>query len=111
MIRFSGAEGTQPGLCFFDVGADDLITRITDFWPELTARRCEVTGAVRLERGGLAGICGISGLGLRRWMAGLHALLCRGRARACDETYRVVAVRGCGTNEPPANRANLTERY
>ena len=34
MIRFSGAEGTQPGLCFFDVGADDLITRITDFWPE-----------------------------------------------------------------------------
>ena len=28
------AEGTQPGLCFFDLGADDLITRITDFWPE-----------------------------------------------------------------------------
>jgi hypothetical protein len=34
MIRFSGAEGTQPGLCFFDLGADGLITRITDFWPE-----------------------------------------------------------------------------
>ena len=25
---------TQPGLSFFDVGGDGLITRITDFWPE-----------------------------------------------------------------------------
>jgi predicted ester cyclase len=33
-IEFTGSAGTQPGLCFFDLGDEDLITRITDFWPE-----------------------------------------------------------------------------
>ena len=34
MIRFSDAAGTVPGVCFFDLGEDGLITGITDFWPE-----------------------------------------------------------------------------
>lgn len=34
LIRFSDAGETQPGVCFFDLGPDGLITRITDFWPE-----------------------------------------------------------------------------
>jgi hypothetical protein len=33
-IEFTGREGTQPGLCFFDLAEDGQITRITDFWPE-----------------------------------------------------------------------------
>jgi hypothetical protein len=33
-IEFTGREGTQPGLCFFDLGDDGRITRITDFWPD-----------------------------------------------------------------------------
>src|SRR6266705_3402514 len=33
-IEFSGPEGTQSGLCFFELGDDGLITRITDFWPD-----------------------------------------------------------------------------
>lgn len=33
-IAVTGEEGTQPGLCFFDLSDDGLITRITDFWPE-----------------------------------------------------------------------------
>jgi hypothetical protein len=33
-IEFIGAGGTQPGLCFFELDADDRIVRITDFWPE-----------------------------------------------------------------------------
>ncbi len=31
-FRVDGSE--QPGLCFFDLGADGTIERITDFWPE-----------------------------------------------------------------------------
>ena len=33
-IEFTGHEGTQPGLCFFDLGDDGTIAVITDFWPE-----------------------------------------------------------------------------
>lgn len=33
-IEFTRPEGTQPGLCFFDLGDDGRITQITDFWPE-----------------------------------------------------------------------------
>jgi hypothetical protein len=33
-VRFSGADGIEPGLTFFDLGGDGRITRITDFWPE-----------------------------------------------------------------------------
>jgi SnoaL-like domain len=33
-VQFSGADGIEPGLTFFDLGADGRITRITDFWPE-----------------------------------------------------------------------------
>lgn len=34
VVRFSAAGETQPGVCFFDLGADGLIIRITDFWPD-----------------------------------------------------------------------------
>ena len=33
-VDFTGPEGTQPGLCFFDLGEDGLISQITDFWPD-----------------------------------------------------------------------------
>ena len=33
-IEFTGPEGAQPGLCFFDLDDKGQITRITDFWPE-----------------------------------------------------------------------------
>lgn len=34
-IEFTGQEGgTQPGLCFFELGDDGRITHITDFWPD-----------------------------------------------------------------------------
>ena len=33
-IEFTGPEGTQPGLCFFDFADDGKIALITDFWPE-----------------------------------------------------------------------------
>src|SRR6185437_14862474 len=33
-IEFTGAEGTQPGLCFFELADDGKIALITDFWPE-----------------------------------------------------------------------------
>lgn len=33
-IRFSDADGSQYGLCFFELDGDGLIGRITDFWPE-----------------------------------------------------------------------------
>ncbi|MDE3085609.1 MAG: nuclear transport factor 2 family protein [Acidobacteriota bacterium] len=33
-IEFTGPEGTQPGLCFFDLDDDGRIVRITDFWPD-----------------------------------------------------------------------------
>jgi FHA domain/SnoaL-like domain len=32
--EFTGPEGTQPGLCFFDLADDGKIALITDFWPE-----------------------------------------------------------------------------
>jgi len=44
-IEFTGQEGTQPGLCFFDLGDDGKITQITDFWPdpyELPASRAHL---------------------------------------------------------------------
>ena len=34
VIRFTDADGSQQGLCFFDFGPDGLITRIADYWPE-----------------------------------------------------------------------------
>ncbi len=34
LIRFSAGGESQPGVCFFDLGADGLISRITDFWPD-----------------------------------------------------------------------------
>jgi hypothetical protein len=33
-VEFTGPEGIQPGLCFFDLGDDGKIAVITDFWPE-----------------------------------------------------------------------------
>ena len=33
-IEFTGPEGTQPGLCFFDLADDGKIALITDFWPD-----------------------------------------------------------------------------
>jgi hypothetical protein len=44
-IEFTGPDGTQPGLCFFDLTADGKIARITDFWPdpyELPASRAHL---------------------------------------------------------------------
>jgi len=44
-IEFTGQEGTQPGLCFFELGDDGWITQITDFWPdpyELPATRAHL---------------------------------------------------------------------
>jgi hypothetical protein len=33
-IWITDASGTQPGLCFFELGDDGRIARITDFWPD-----------------------------------------------------------------------------
>lgn len=33
-IEVTMPDCTQPGVCFFDLGHDGRITRITDFWPE-----------------------------------------------------------------------------
>ena len=33
-IEFTGVEGTQPGLCFFELDDQGRISRITDFWPD-----------------------------------------------------------------------------
>jgi SnoaL-like domain len=44
-IEFTGPEGTQPGVCFFELDDDGLIARITDFWPdpyELPASRAHL---------------------------------------------------------------------
>jgi predicted ester cyclase len=44
-IEFTGPDGTQPGLCFFDLADDGKIARITDFWPdpyELPASRAHL---------------------------------------------------------------------
>ena len=43
--EFTGPEGTQPGLCFFDLADDGKISVITDFWPdpyELPASRAHL---------------------------------------------------------------------
>ncbi|MGZ4384323.1 MAG: nuclear transport factor 2 family protein [Gaiellaceae bacterium] len=34
LIRVTDADGTQRGLCFFELDDAGLIARITDFWPE-----------------------------------------------------------------------------
>jgi pSer/pThr/pTyr-binding forkhead associated (FHA) protein len=44
-VEFTGPDGTQPGLCFFDLTADGTIARFTDFWPdpyELPASRAHL---------------------------------------------------------------------
>jgi hypothetical protein len=44
-VEFTGPDGTQPGLCFFDLDDDGKIARITDFWPdpyELPASRAHL---------------------------------------------------------------------
>jgi predicted ester cyclase len=44
-IEFTGPDGTQPGLCFFDLADDGKIAVITDFWPdpyELPASRAHL---------------------------------------------------------------------
>jgi hypothetical protein len=44
-VEFTGPEGTQPGLCFFELDDGGLIARITDFWPdpyELPASRAHL---------------------------------------------------------------------
>jgi hypothetical protein len=33
-IEFTGPDGTQPGLCFFDLDDTGKIAQITDFWPD-----------------------------------------------------------------------------
>lgn len=33
-IQITEEDERYPGLCFFDLDADGLIARITDFWPE-----------------------------------------------------------------------------
>ncbi|HEY1514867.1 MAG TPA: nuclear transport factor 2 family protein [Solirubrobacteraceae bacterium] len=33
-VDFTDSDGTQPGLCFFEIDDANTITRITDFWPE-----------------------------------------------------------------------------
>jgi hypothetical protein len=44
-IEFTGPDGPQPGLCFFDLDEHGLIAQITDFWPdpyELPASRAHL---------------------------------------------------------------------
>jgi hypothetical protein len=44
-LEFTVPDGTESGLCFFDLGPDLLITEITDFWPqsyELPASRAHL---------------------------------------------------------------------
>jgi predicted ester cyclase len=44
-IEFTGPEGSQPGLCFFDLADNGKIAAITDFWPdpyELPATRAHL---------------------------------------------------------------------
>jgi ketosteroid isomerase-like protein len=33
-IEVAGADGRQPGLCFFELDETGLIARIHDFWPD-----------------------------------------------------------------------------
>jgi hypothetical protein len=44
-VEFTGPDGTQPGLCFFDLDDAGRIAQITDFWPdpyELPASRAHL---------------------------------------------------------------------
>jgi hypothetical protein len=44
-VELTGPEGTQPGLCFFELDGSGLISVITDFWPdpyELPASRAHL---------------------------------------------------------------------
>jgi ketosteroid isomerase-like protein len=44
-LEFTGREGTQPGLCFFELDDDGRIASIADFWPdpyELPASRAHL---------------------------------------------------------------------
>lgn len=44
-IELTGPDGTQPGLCFFELAEDGRIAEITDFWPdpyELPASRAHL---------------------------------------------------------------------
>src|SRR4029077_9149744 len=44
-VEFAGLDGTQPGLCFFELDENGLIAEITDFWPdpyELPASRAHL---------------------------------------------------------------------
>jgi hypothetical protein len=44
-IEMTDADGTQPGVCFFDLAQDGRIAAITDFWPapaELPASRAHL---------------------------------------------------------------------
>jgi SnoaL-like domain len=44
-IQMSDADEQYPGLCFFDLDENGLITRITDFWPtpaEIPASRAHL---------------------------------------------------------------------
>src|SRR5205823_3652332 len=34
LVRFTDTNGSQTGLCFFELDHDGLITSIRDFWPE-----------------------------------------------------------------------------
>ena len=44
-VEFTGPDGRQPGLCFFELDGAGLIARIDDFWPdpyELPASRAHL---------------------------------------------------------------------
>jgi hypothetical protein len=44
-IEITGPDGTETGLCFFDLADDGTIAQITDFWPgpsELPASRAHL---------------------------------------------------------------------
>ncbi len=44
-VQFTGPDGSQPGLCFFELDETGLISRIDDFWPdpyELPASRAHL---------------------------------------------------------------------
>jgi hypothetical protein len=56
-IEFTGPEGTQPGLCFFDLADDGKIALITDFWPdpyELPASRAHLVERYRVSKPALS---------------------------------------------------------
>jgi ketosteroid isomerase-like protein len=47
-IQLTEEGTTQPGLCFFELDADDRIVKITDFWPD--AYELPVSRAHLVER-------------------------------------------------------------